>query len=416
MNEQSVVRRSIVLIAFVLPGLLLNFGLVIVATHLLEQIDFGIFYLSVNLVVMLSAPVVVISFVVSRDIVLFNKDHSLEEAFSFSVQIVRSCLRMSVVLFAASLAILLLAAVVLDVSTPMIAWAIAFNILAVCLVEISRGILQGFKNVPGLGGFSAGWMLLRFLLGGAFLFLFSTAWGGLFGMALAGGLAFLGFANWLQNKKPSNPASVPIVWRKDALAAYPLVIIYSATVAIAFLDIVIAYLILDRTDFATYAATSVLPKALFAVTLPVLQILFPLAISETSRKKPLAKSLLKAILATVMLCLFGSGVILIFSSNFCGGPYGVQYCDDAGLPYLLAAATFACLLRVVVLTKVPKEECWQLYMVVPLIILVTSTALSGAGDSIQLAKFYCGATAGIFTFALIFSVMRNIRIGNIGEY
>ena len=188
-----------------LPGLLLNFGLVIVATHLLEQVDFGIFYLSVNLVVILSAPIVVVSFVVSREIVLFNKDHSLEDAFSFSVQIVRSCLRMSVVLFAASLAILLLAAVVLDVSTPMIAWAIAFNILAVCLVEISRGILQGFKNVPGLGGFSTGWMLLRFLLGGAFLFLFSTALGGLFGMALAGGLAFLGFANRLLNKKPPNP-------------------------------------------------------------------------------------------------------------------------------------------------------------------------------------------------------------------
>src|SRR5690554_5084889 len=73
--QNSILRRSLLLLAFTVPAAALNLGLIYAANLLLDHVAFGIFYLAVTIVNVLFAPSQVLSFFYSRALVQINAQH-----------------------------------------------------------------------------------------------------------------------------------------------------------------------------------------------------------------------------------------------------------------------------------------------------------------------------------------------------
>ena len=403
--ESSIVRRTVVLCAFVAPGLLLNFGLNLVASHLLELATFGVFYVSITMVAAFSAPVAVLTFFVSREIVLFLDTGPRAEAYAYALSLLKSSALVVAALFAGALVVLLTLGEFFDVSATIVVWMIAFNVLAASAVDISRGVVQGFRSIVGLGGFSFGWMALRFALGVGGIYWLGTAWGGLAGTAVAGLLAFGGFSVWLvRSAGPVSATTRPTAWLARVYGTWPLVIGYALTMLVGFADVLVAFIVLERAGVAVYAANSVLPKTLLAASFPVLQVMFPLAIATHIRNEVASRQLLRGVLATLAICIAGGATIYVLRGGLCGGGFGVQNCRGDALPYLLAGTLFACLFRVVTLNALARGRNAMVLLLVPVTVAAAGFAFFNVNSADELAINYLMLTVGVCAAALMLTM------------
>ena len=404
--RRSVVRRSALFLCVLAPGFVFNFGLSVAAAALLDAATFGVFYLAITACAVLGAPSIIVSFYCARQVARIADENGETAAWGAVPGMLAILMRWSGIAALVMLAALAGLGSAIGISSPALVALIAIVVWLTFVTDGARGVLQGLQRFLGLGVFTTSWMAARFVFGGAGLLLLGTAWGGLAGVALAGLVVIVVFRRIVPTFAPLKPAV-----RTAASIPLPSALLFGAdyglTMMACHLDVLVAYFILERAELGVYAASAVLPKALLALTLPVLQVAFTVAISEHGRRALSAATVLRSILATVVVCVCGAVLFALASDVLCGAPYGVRLCRIPTMETMLVAILPLCVLRALVVLQLAQDRGWQGLILVPPAAVFTVWAVTGDITGDGLADAYLGFGGVTLAFyALVIAVLR----------
>ena len=314
--HQSVLRRGAVLLGFTLPAAFLNLGLTYSASRILLPQGFGIFYTAVTAVNILFAPSVVLNLFFSRFVADLAARHGPKRADMTLWHISRFIGKwLGLFSLLGFVGILLLGLVSAKFSKPT-AVLIILIVYTSYLGETGRIVLQGTHRFIRLGAYTLVWMMIRFGLGLAGLWLFQTVWGGLAGIALSAPIVFL-----LAFGAPRRVDGAEFSKALNIKALGPFALGYGLFAALAHLDILVAYLTMPRIDLGVYSASSVLPKGLLMVSLPIVQLAFPMMVGRHAAVLQSTSVFLKGLLLTFALTAFGAGAVMAVNDPVCRGSH-----------------------------------------------------------------------------------------------
>ncbi len=402
--HRSILRRASGLLLLLLPGFVLNYALVLGASRMLEVDSFGIFYTSISIVNLFFMPAVIVGTFFVYDVAQAAARGGAAEAFgTYRRQLVLTArwgLVLSVVLIAAFSGV--------SVASGTTAWLL-FAIIVITtyssyFVECLRSYLQGTQRFSRLGAIGLSWMAGRFLLGLIGIYAAGTAWGGMAGVAMAGILVFV-FANrTLFNEHPGQ-AIAPVLDRETIRRLLVFVASYGVFPIAAYLDILLAYFVLPGDSLGAYAAASVLPKAFILAAAPIVQVMFPVLISDRVEARGRRGSVAKGLLFTMFFAGAAVTALVLLDDLVCGGSVGVKNClDDLLLPLGLSSAAL-CVIRVLVLHKLAEGLYRQslLLLLVPALAFTVVTMYSPQTPEILAVNFciFCGATLVIYCLSSI---------------
>ncbi|MAM69243.1 MAG: hypothetical protein CMM12_10850 [Rhodospirillaceae bacterium] len=354
--QGSVVRRSTLLLALVVPGFLGNFGLMLLAANLLPAPQFGVFYLATALISVLTAPTLMLAFYISRTTAAeaAKGEDRVWRAIPGLIALVGR--RAALAAFAV-LVVLVLIGLALDITSMRALVMVMVVVWLTVMSDTARGLLQGLQKFHALGLLTTGHMMARLAFGVMGIALFSAAWGGLAGIAIA--TAFAAFVlpavalRRMQRKEVQAARLAP----DRMMDIAPFAISYGLTLFACWADVIVAYLVLDRATLGVYAASSVLPKALLTATLPVLQVAFPVAVNATSSRTPdHTPPLARTLGITLLIGVTGILFVLALQDTLCGGHWGIRLCrPDWLLPLFVATLAF-CLVRAIAVVQLGRAR------------------------------------------------------------
>src|SRR5207248_1813506 len=105
------------------------------------------------------------------------------------------------------------------------------------------------------------------------------------------------------------------------------VIAYGCFNLLASADVLLAYVLLNRNQLGVYIASSLLPKAIVTITLPVAQVLLPVLAAPASSSQTLRTAVLKALSVVLMLAGCASAVLWMGAAMVCNEQFGIRFCD-----------------------------------------------------------------------------------------
>ncbi len=353
--RESVVRRAAMLLFIVAPGLALNFLLAVAAAHILEAREFGIFYFGLTISQLFAAPSVILSFFLARRIAVATEDGGEAAAWRIAPALFRKALVIVAVIVVGALAAVMIASWALSVEAPWLVPIIALHVASFYLVDMARGFLNGMHRFLSLGLLGTGWMAGRFAFGMTGAWATGTVWASLLGVALAGivaaGVFFLAIGRRLRAAARETPHEPAAVGFGDLLG---FAVGYGLVIAIAYLDILLGYVILDRQALGAYSASAVLPKGVFTLTLPIIQVMFAALIGRDTTTAASAL-VMRAIAMTATLTLAGTAVMWIGRDVVCGGqPWRIGACEPELLFAMALAVAPISLLRCLVAMQLAK--------------------------------------------------------------
>jgi hypothetical protein len=376
--DRSVLRRGLILVALVLPGYVLNYALLIGATHLLETAAFGIFYTAISTINVLFAPSVILALFVSRHVAQIRASGDTDAAIAAFRGLFRTVAHWGAVCAALALAALALAGSLIGVESLVLIVLIIAATYTAYLADAVRAAFQGLQRFVVLGLMGLSWMAVRFALGILGLVLVARPWAGLTGVLVAGVLACGAFFRLVVRGRAARPESAP-AFPVQARKLVQFAASFGLFSALVYLDVLLGYFFLERDALGIYAASSVLPKAIIVLSMPVGQVLFPVLISEESRDRVRPMSVAKGLVLTLFVSGAGTGLLVALSDLFCSGTYGVKLCDPGLMTLLALSAVPICLLRVFVMLQLAREvDLHPLLLAIPLAAYVAY--LLGPGD------------------------------------
>lgn len=363
--QKSILRRASVLLLFLLPGFLLNYVLILGASHMLALGDFGIFYTAIAIVNLVSMPAVIVGCFFVLDVAEAGAGSGAAAAYGIHRRHLGLTARWG--LYLSGLLAVGFAAVFFVF--PVTAWPlfamVVITIYSSCFVECQRSCLQGMQRFARLGAVGFSWMAGRCLLGLAGIYAIGTAWGGMAGVALAGIAVFV-FAEWaLSREYPAAPPA-PAMDRATTRRLLTFVASYGLYPVAVYLDILLGYVVLPGEALGAYSASAVLPKALILVAAPIVQVMFPVLVTDRARSESRRLSTSKGLVFTAVFTAAAVAGLLTFDDLVCGGPIGVKNCVSGLLLPLGMSSIALCLIRVLVLRKLAEGYYWQsLLLLVP---------------------------------------------------
>jgi len=363
--DQSVVRRLISLLCFTLPAAGLNLGLSYFASHLLSSKDFGIYYTAIIAINILFAPSLVLNLFFSRFTANVLARHGLEQADRTLWLIVRLVAKWLGILSLVGLALILLFSVLGGKFSRLLALLIILVVYTSYLAETGRIVLQGTHRFIRLGKYTLGWMAIRFALAIGALWFFRTVWGGMVGIVMSAPIVFL----WTFGipRKNQFADSAALSQALDITALTPFAFSYGVFAAIAHADIVVAYLTMQPHALGVYSASSVLPKGLLMVSLPIVQLTFPMMVGRHAAVLPSTSIFLKGLLVTFALTAIGAIIIIALSEPVCNASYGIAACNSTAMAYGLVAIVVFCVIRFLISADFAANRDWlPTTLVVPL--------------------------------------------------
>lgn len=406
MWDSSVVRRSVVLLCLVVPGLILNFALSIFAAELLTTEKFGLFYLGLSIANILAAPSAVVAFYMARAYADYRMRHG-EEAMWASVLESIPKYALGILLGALLLSALIVPfASLTDFGSPLLVTIVCFLGLSTYLIEIVRGALKATQKFAWLGVFSLCWMTGRFVMGISAIWITAKVWIALIGVMASSAISTLVFYAIVRLRTKSQDVDPPPVdpWR--IRSALPFALGYTFAFAIAYLDIFVGYVVLDKTAFGMYTASSVIPKGLYTLTLPVMQVMFPTigATQATSLSRSVAT---RGLALTLFMTISGAVVVYFAAPHACGDTFRIGSCQSDVLTILAFAIPAIALLRGAVLIKLAqKRDMHSLLLILPIGLFIGYEWIS-MPDANRLAMDFALFALGVLLFyALTFRVGR----------
>ncbi|MDO8287788.1 MAG: hypothetical protein Q7T44_01075 [Parvibaculum sp.] len=392
--SESVVRRAITLLAFTIPASLINLLFTYVAAHKLEPDEFGIFYAAITAINILFAPAVIFNLLFSRYVSTLYAESGSDAARHSHFIVLSTTLRWLSAFTFVGLAAVVILGVIGGFFSAQLAMVVIIIVATSYFAECGRIFLQGEHRFLTLGIYTLIWMSGRLVFGTIGLWVFGTVWSGLAGVVFAAPVVFFLFFGL----KPliSKPAKIPDLLPPNLSELVPFAIGYAIFAAVAHADIIVAYLMLDPYQLGVYSASSVLPKGILMLTLPIIQLAFPLMVDNRVKETPGMSVMVKGFLLTSVVAASGVIVAIIFRETVCASRYGFNSCDIPTMIYAAVAMIPFVLVRFLISVDYSAHRDWVPgLLIVPLCIFV-GLNLNKPLDSQGLATLFL-----IFSFIVL---------------
>jgi len=395
--SQSIVRRSLAVTAFYVLGHGFNYLLLVASNRLLRPEIFGLFYISNSMinVLMTPGPVLAMSF----------GQHFARLAASGGIDAVSAALGRTLVAMAgwgsfATMAVLIALAVAgQQFGVDSFAVLVLIPVIA-CVAVLFEIVRACFQALHRFAWFSASWVLwcgLHFILSLAGLYLVGTVWAGLLGSLLAT-IALMTVVLVILPVRSARPspraetAALPIKLRSVLVP----VIAYGCFNLLASADVLLAYVLLNRNQLGVYIASSLLPKAIVTITLPVAQVLLPVLAAPASSSQTLRTAVLKALSVVLMLAGCASAVLWMGAAMVCNEQFGIRFCDIGLMSLLALAAIPLSITRVLVVNSLAIGSNWRpLLQVLGLAAIGILAGIYVQGDAYRLGTIYLAVCSGV---------------------
>jgi len=167
----------------------------------------------------------------------------------------------------------------IGVKTLHIGLLIVLGVYVFFLADSVRAVFQGLRKFVHLGITGLGLMATRFTLAITAIYVIGTAWAGLTGILLAFVLVFAVGYRFLTARGEADAATGPADM-PNLVKMAPFLSSYGLLITLMYADIMQAYLGLGLVDLGRYSASSILPKAILIMTMPVIQVFFTVMVGQ----------------------------------------------------------------------------------------------------------------------------------------
>lgn len=352
--ESSVVRRTIVLLALVVPAFAANFLVLYVCAAWLSPFQFGIFYAANAIGNILYSGSLVLNLYFTRYLVSIQTTHGAAYLSTGVFGIQRFVVGWGAVIGAALVAIGVIAGHRLGVQSWLIVMLIVLDAYTAYIGDLGRVLLQSSRRTILLGTYTLVWMTLRLVLCIVGVLVFRTVWGALTGVVTSSLIIIAGLNLWLLHGKRS-PRQATVEPLPPIAGEFPAILSYSLLVAIANLDILLGYFLLPNIEFGAYSASSVLPKAILVVIMPLQQMLFPM-MTGGSGKRADAIIGLKSVGIVLFIAAAGVAATQLLSPALCGAPPGLVICVPPLMSVMLWSVVPLALVRALMLGDFARQR------------------------------------------------------------
>jgi O-antigen/teichoic acid export membrane protein len=352
----SVVRRLVVLATFVGPAFLANLLVYYFTARILSPENFGLFYVAVTTGYVAFSGSLVLNIFFTRYLVRVGG------AVSAARRIQRLVGFWGALISFAVFVLLLAASRYLGPQSPLIVLLIVVDTYLSYLADFGRAFLQSRHETWRLGSYTLAWTILRLLLCVLGAAVFGTVWAALLGSAVAAAAIFVGLQFLMARAETRDRTAAAEHAEAPKLPAFhtllPVAFGYGLSMAISNLDILLIYFLLKNQDIGIYSASSVLPKGILAVTVPLSQMLFAVMIGDHESDQVFRVVIRKTISSIGLMTGAASLGIWLFTPWLCGGSFGLKLCAPAPLHLLLPSAVALSLLRISVLLEFVRQRDW----------------------------------------------------------
>lgn len=355
--DNSVVRRTVLLLGLMGPAFAVNLVLYYVAAELLAPEPFGLFYVAVTISNVLYSGSFVLNIFFTRHLTLIANTAPAAAVYAARRPIQNVVVRYGALAALACILVLYGLGRQLGVQSWPIIVLMVLDAYSAYVIDVYRAVLQSLRKTVYLGGLSLVWMLLRFLLSVCAMVLLGTAAGALLGIVLASVILIACLALLFPAVDAKSATVLPPL--PSARSLVLIVLGYGSLIAVSNMDVLLAYLLLRDTALGVYSASSVLPKGILVVVTPLLQMLYPMMVWD-DKAPPNLRLIVQKSAGTIFL-LSSAMALVVFglSGLLCGGSWGLRLCQPFPLNYLLAATVMLSVLRALVLIQSARGRDWM---------------------------------------------------------
>jgi hypothetical protein len=407
--RRSVFRRTVLLLALLVPAYCANLAVMYFAADLLSVEQFGLFYVANTLGNILFSGSFILNMFLTRHLVSLVQIAGEAATFTRMRQVERMVVLWGAVIAGVIFVAMLSISSRLGVQSYLVVLFVVLDAYTAYVAELGRVMLQSLRHTLLLGSYTLLWMVLRFLLCIAGILTFGTVWGALGGVVAAAVVVYGGFHVWVtRNAAGMRAAAAPLL---PLATLIPAVLGYGLSIVVSNLDIVLGYLLLSQTELGVYSASSIFPKAMLVVTTPLLQMLFPMMVGgEQSR---LERLVVLGKIGMAMLALASAGAALVWQLSpwVCGGAWGMPLCDRSLLHILLLSVVPLVLLRLLVLHGFSRGRDWfAAWLTLPTLVYLWIAMNSAPGNTAMAEQFTLFSAVAFAFFFMITIIAPRSRI------
>jgi O-antigen/teichoic acid export membrane protein len=384
--QTSIVRRTVILCCCVIPAFAANLLVHYFGAALLSPESFGVFYVANTLGNVLFSGSLILSTLYTRHLVKVAAEAGEDAALARWLGLERAMITWGALAAAGTFVVLVLIGHAIGMRSWMIASLVIVDTYAAYVADFGRTLLQSLRRTLLLGLYTLAWMLARLGFCVAGILAFDTAGGALLGSVGAALAVILGFHLWFARAMPTRGVAVPGL--ASLLPLLPLTLGYGILIALSNLDVLASFFLLDESDRGIYSASSVFPKAILVVTMPVLQLLFALMTAQHVMGQAFRRAAGKSSAIVFGLAVMGSAAVWLSAPWSCGDRWGLSLCDRATLEVLLLSVVPLSLLRVLVLLQIARGRDRQvLFLALPVALYLWIAWNSPRGIGVMAEQF-----------------------------
>ena len=397
--SDSVIRRTVLLSLLVVPAFGANFLVQYSAAALFPVADFGVFYVANTLGNVLFSGSLILNMYFTRHLVGIQQAAGEGAAFAAMRRLERIVVLWGAAISALAFVALFNAAGLVGVQSWLVLLLIILDSYTAYVGDLGRVMLQSLRRTVQLGLYTLVWMVLRLVLCVVGILVFHSVWGALTGVVTSSVVVWLGFHIWVAKSAGRVETELPSLPR--ILELLPFVAGYGLMIAVSNLDILLSYFLLSQEEVGIYSASSIFPKAILVVTMPLLQMLFPMLLSQQGSMRDFRVMLFKSVGVVAVLTALGTGLVLLVSDWLCGGSWGLRNCQPGPLDILLLSVVPLALLRILVLLQFTRGQDWlAIWLAIPTVLYVW-VAWHSARDITTVAWQFAGFSGAALVFLLL---------------
>jgi O-antigen/teichoic acid export membrane protein len=235
--QNSVIRRSTILLGLVIPAFGANFFTYYFADKLLAPESFGLFYVATTVSNVLFSGSLILNLFVTRYLVSAVRTTGELSAFAAIRKMENTVIIWGTLCAAIIFLILLVIGKQIGTQSWFIIMLVVLDAFTAYIVDLGRALLQSLRKTVALGLYTLVWMVLRFLLCLLGILAFNTVWGALLGIVVSAIIIFVGFHIWIARSTGSVQTTAPSL--PSPIALVPAILSYGLLIAVSNLDVML---------------------------------------------------------------------------------------------------------------------------------------------------------------------------------
>lgn len=399
--ESSVFRRTFLLLALIVPAFVANFLVLYVCAHWLGAADFGVFYAANTIGNILFSGSLILNLAFTRYLSNVLVAQGPQGVLTATFKVQRTVLWWGGLIAAALMLSGVVAGNRVGVRSAIVVVLVVLDAFTAYVGDVGRILLQSVRRTVALGLYTLIWMVLRLLLCLAGLLWFGTVRGALAGIVLSSVVMIAAFNIVLRRRAGS--ANEPVAQLPALASELPGILGYGLLVTVSNLDILVGYFILPSVNFGIYSASSILPKAILTVIMPLQQMLFPHMVAGGPNQRDGQRFRQKTAFAVLGLAAVGTAATFVIEPFACGASPGILLCRPSLMNIILLGVVPLALVRLLLLDDIVSHRPFRaFYLLLPLIGFSIWATQAAVGAEVVMAwgYFVCCLTATLILFGL----------------